>query len=151
MEFVESIHSNDIAGVYALHRCHTAIRWADRDIAHRGGLVGLHFIDISVLGVALKCRRRNQRDTAERLDQEPRVDELVRKKGIVPIWIDRFEPDCPGGCVDQIVQGKHCSGGNFLLQCAVECSHLQTVPTAHLSLNLWDKVLRNAENYGYRV
>src|SRR5580658_10605603 len=63
----------------------------------------LNQIDKRRLPIVLNSRRRNQRHSLQRVHQEPRIDKLVRKEGVV--LVGELGPAfySPGGSVDQIV------------------------------------------------
>ena len=85
------------------------------DVAHLDGLVGLDDVDERRLRAALDRRARHDHGAAERVDEQARVDELVREERPVLVRKRRLQLDGAGGRIDLVVDGEQRAGRELRL------------------------------------
>jgi hypothetical protein len=83
LKLVEAVGCDYLARLKTLHGCVISIRYAYRDTAQGGGLIGLDQIHERALGISLDGRRGNNCDSTQCIDQQAGIHELTGKERII--------------------------------------------------------------------
>ncbi len=97
-----------------------SLREPHLDGARVDGLILFHDVDERGLRAALDRGVRHEDDALERVDEEPRVHELVRKEPVVGVREDGLELHRAGRRVDLVVHRRELTGLELVLEVAVE-------------------------------
>src|SRR5262249_59098915 len=83
------------------------------------------------------------------VDQQARIDELIRKEGIVVIWKDGFEANRAGIHIDFVVDRQQRARSNFPFEIAVPRIHLETLAGVNLLSCFRNCFFANIEDTNY--
>src|ERR1700730_9661807 len=83
LKLVEAVGCDYLARLKTLHGCVISIRYAYRDTAQGGGLIGLDQIHERALGISLDGRSGNNCDSTQCIDQQAGIHELTGKERII--------------------------------------------------------------------
>ena len=121
LQLVDSLGHHDFSrGEPFRDRGGVALREPHLDRARLDGLILLHHEHERGLRAALDRGVRHENDALERVDEEPRVHELVRKERVVGVREDRLELHRAGRRVDLVVHRRELAGLELVLEVAVE-------------------------------
>src|SRR6516225_3531445 len=115
LELVGTIDDHRVPGLEAGgHGDVGGITRAQGHLAYAHALIGIEDVHIGTRCTALHARLRNERRAMQRIQQQYRVDELLREEGAVIVGKTRLEADRSGGAVDLAVDRLQGPGRELL-------------------------------------
>ena len=119
LQLVKAAVGYDIAGVDAGHLSGIAVGDAGLDGPHLGDII-LQDVDKRCIAIVLYGGCRYQRDAMKGIDEQARIHELIRIKGIVLVGEGSACLDGTGGGVNLVVEGDEAAVGNLFQAGAIE-------------------------------
>src|SRR5437870_5222487 len=146
MKLFEAAGRHEVARLEALSNFrHSRIRSSRLDRLNPCHSVPDH-VDEGLLSVVLNRVGGNQRHALQCSDQESRVHELVRKKGLVPVLENGAQLYGSRGGIDLVIKRQELARGDLRRLGAIVSIHSQSGSLTHLRLYLTDAVFRDRKN-----
>src|SRR5262245_6843522 len=125
--------------------------WPNRDVPHFDGVVFLDAENKRTLRPSLDSSSRYNHGAAFRIQQQPGIHKLTRKKRVVAVRKDGFETDGSRIRVDLVINREQRPAGDFVFRVPVECVDAKLGPSSHLLHDRGKTVFLDAEDDGDRL
>ena len=148
LELVDAIDDHAISGREAgRYRSRIAFDRARRDVSHLDRVIRLHHVNESGFRAALHGGGGNDDGSAQGVDHQPGVDELVGKQLVVLVIENRLALDGARARIDLVVDGQQITRGDLVLHVAVISLDGEPPARSHLLHDLGEVILGNREDH----